>query len=350
MILNQKYTIVQNNHRKISMLSIVLLVCLVVTACSNSQTPQAQNGDGKKEWTTVPVEFPFQDMLSSGEYHYTDSDIYNDCLDVFLTLDSNSQIHWYCYDMLSERWIKKDFVWNSYQNGNKYSYSGWPEYDSKGNRYALWRDNGTGENGDNIYQMKEDGSLECYVRLSDYIDDYEDISSGWRFLEDDKIIISVKHQSVSKPEENVIIDPINKKMTKTFMENLFIMANNVVFAGDNYVYPNEYDNHKLCIKVGDMWDFNKKKFIRSDVKLDMRDSVTLFPLMKEDKYIYLFSQYGVYSCTLEDESMKCVVPENAVNKELSQYSVFTEGYKVKGEDKYFVLGQKGSEIGLYKIS
>ena len=47
--------------------------------------------------------------------------------------------------------------------------------------------------------------------------------------------------------------------------------------------------------------------------------------------------------------MVCVVSEDVVKKELSEYSVYTEGYKLEGENKFFVLGQADKNIGLYKI-
>lgn len=249
--------------------------------------------------------------------------------------------------MLSGKWEQREFVWNHYLENGEYVWAGEVRYDSKGNRYGVWRKNEE-EDMENIYQMKDDGTIELYVNLSDYMRDYEQMTNGWCFLEDDRIISTLKHSSLGKANETMIIDPVKKEAMPTVMEETFLL-NNVVFEGDYYIYPDEYERY-LCTRRGNMWEVKGKHLTKSDVKLEEEDSVHTLPLQKEEDKMYLFSNHGIFSFGMEDEEMECVVPEDALGKDFSKHTTFTEGYKAKGENTFFMLAQdETTEIMLYRI-
>lgn len=343
------HIILQNRNMKIILVFILSAICVFFMTACGSDAPKPKERITKGGYIISEIEFPFADKLKNGELYY-ESLIYDDILEVFLGGEKDRKIQffeWYEYDMLSGKWSQKEFVWNHYLEKEGYVWGGETQYDSKGNLYGVWGKRGE-ENSENIYQMKDDGTIELYVELSDYMADYEKMTNGWRFLEDDRIISTLKHTSLGKANETVIIDPVKKEMTATVMEEMFIM-DNIVFDGDHYIYPQEYER-QLCVRRGNMWDVKEKHLTESGIKLEEEDFAPTFPLQKEEDKIYLFSNHGIFSFGSEDEKMKCVISEDVLGDDFSEHTIFTHGYKAKGEDTFFMLAQDDTDkIVLYRI-
>lgn len=287
------------------------------------------------------VELPFD----TKQLHYLSAVVHDDYLEILMS--DNGKVCWYVYDMHTESWEEKDFQW---QKGSDFDFRGKLQYDSKGNRYLLMRENSQEDNAYNIYKLNDDGTLECYVEFEDYISDFGDVYGGWTFLEDDRILVSVKYKSESKASESVIIDPVKQELQETYMEDIF-MFYNLLTEGSLYLYPVENENLELTVRVGDFWDYKKKQEIQSEIELnpEIDPSAVTLPLVKEEKNYYSFSKYGIYTFTLEDEKMSCIVPSEVMKKTLSKYHAYTAAYKAEGENKFFILGQADQDIDLYKI-
>lgn len=302
------HIILQNkNVRVVSVLLLSAICFFFMTACG-SDTSKSKESITRDGYVVSEIELPFADKLGNGETYY-DSLIYDDILEIFLAGGKDNKIQffeWYEYDMLSGKWNQKEFVWNHYLEKEGYVWDGSVQYDSKGNRYGVWGKREE-ENSESIYQMKDDGTIELYVDLSDYVSDYEKMTNGWRFLEGDRIISTLKHTSLGKANETVIIDPVKKEMTPTVMEEMFVM-HNIVFDGDYYIYPQEYERY-LCARRGNMWDVKEKHLTESGIKLEEEDFAPTFPLQKEEDRIYLFSNHGIFSFSSEDgmrHNRRCV--------------------------------------------
>ena len=276
-ILQQRHIILPN-ERYINMILLLCFNLFLLTACNLNETNMEQLID--KGYQISSVELPFDDTKT----YYIDSTTHDDVLEIFLVNEEN-EIKWYVFDMSTETWEDKDFVWNHYDE--RYIYGAKIKYDTDGNRYALWKDCKNESEGYNIYKMNDDGTMECYVKLSDYIPDYKDISPGWKFMEDGRILAAIEYESGTKARGNVIIDVVKREMQETLMESVFIMEN-VVIDGDLYMFPTEYDNHQLCVRVGDLWDVKRKQLIQSGVKGNSDDSPRTLPLFKEEEKVFHF--------------------------------------------------------------
>ena len=328
---------------------LIHLVCfcmILLCACSGENVSEEKKTAKlpTSEYAMTKVELPFD----TSRLNYGTSAIHDNYLSMFMV--ENGWFQWYVFDMNTETWEEKEFVWDKHRKSDKFSFRGQVQYDSKGNLYGTWADNSQPEEKKyDIYKMNEDGTLECYVKFSDYISDYKDIADGWKFLDDDRVLVSVEYEASTKARSIVIIDPVKHELHETMMEEIS-MFYNLQVDGSEYVYPMRSEDGKLAMRVGDMWDYKKKQAIQSDVELDDEDaSAITLPLIREEKSYFSFSKHGVYEFTLEDEKMKCVVPSEVTKTELSKYPVYTDAYKAEDEEKYFIVAQDDTKADLYKI-
>lgn len=323
----------------------IVLLCMsmfLVTACTKKQ--ETNRGIDKipvDSYTIEDVQFPFD----TNKLKYAASMLHDDFLDIFMWEDDN--LLWYIYDMNTETWEEKDLFWHKQMTGRKYSFYGGLNYDSKGNLYGIWKKIKDKNDAPDIYKMNNDGTLELYVKFSDYVPDYEGIEFGWKFLEDDRILATVEYENGIK---NIIIDPIQKKLQETYIDDIFEYRN-IVVDENLYVYPTENDYKELCFQVGAVWENSNKMLIQSGIELDYdTDSFGMYlPLLREEDNYYSITRYGIYAFTLQNKKMRCVVPAEVIQKKLSECRVYDQGYKAEGENKFFVLGDGENGIHLYKI-
>ena len=332
--------------RRIKSKKLIHLVCfcmIFLCACSGENVSKEKKTVKlpSSEYAMTKVEFPFDNT----RLNFKNSAVHDDFMDIFLM--ENDQMRWYVYDMQSETWEEKEIQW---EGKTYFDTNGKPRYDSKGNRYFLL----TTESGEDakydIYKLNDDGTFECYLKFTDYIPDYKKISGGWKFMEDDRILVSLDYEDTEKATEVFIIDPLKQEKQQTYMENIFSF-NNVLLDGSLYIYPCENEDSELIVRVGDLWDYKKKQEIHSNIELDfdLDPTAEILPLLKEEDNYYSVTRYGIYKFTLQKAEVECMVPAEVVQEELTKYGSYTAAYKSQGEDKFYVLAQDGFKIGLYKI-